>query len=184
MVPCNNCYSLLPHKPVSVDWLYCVHVSRPKFGSLTKAPLPFSSLRPLKDSQVSRPPGVREAFTFLNVHIYPTVPLSNLIKMPSTSLNWAQSALSLQFSRSVGHDWATDLIWSVHVSSLAQSCMTLCHSIDCTPPGSSVHEILLATILEGVAIFYSRGYSWSWYQTCGSCISCIGKQILYHYAAC
>ena len=101
MVPCNNCYSLLPHKPVSVDWLYCVHVSGPKFGSLTKAPLPFSSLRPLKDSQVSRPPGVQEAFTFLNVHIYPTVPLSNLIKMPSTSLNWAQSALSLQFSRSV-----------------------------------------------------------------------------------
>ena len=29
-----------------------------------------------------------------------------------------------------------------------QLCLTLCDSMDCSPPGSSVHEILLARILE------------------------------------
>ena len=38
-----------------------------------------------------------------------------------------------------------------------QSCTTLCHPMD--PPGSSVHEILQARILEWVAIFSSRGSS-------------------------
>ena len=34
-----------------------------------------------------------------------------------------------------------------------QSCPTLCDPIDSSPPGSSVHEILQARILEQVAIF-------------------------------
>ena len=40
-----------------------------------------------------------------------------------------------------------------------QSCLTLCDLMDCSPLGSSVHEILQARILEWVAIFSSRGYS-------------------------
>ena len=39
---------------------------------------------------------------------------------------------------------------------LLQSCSTLCDTIDCSPPGSSVHEILQARILEWVAISFSR----------------------------
>ena len=35
---------------------------------------------------------------------------------------------------------------------VAQSCPTLCHSLDCSTPGSSVHGILQARILEWVAI--------------------------------
>ena len=35
---------------------------------------------------------------------------------------------------------------------LLQSCLTLCDPTDCSPPGSSVHGILQARILEGVAI--------------------------------
>ena len=38
----------------------------------------------------------------------------------------------------------------------AQSCPTLCNSMDCNPPGSSVHGIFQARILEGVAISYSK----------------------------
>ena len=34
------------------------------------------------------------------------------------------------------------------VCSVAQSCLTLCHPMDYSPPGSSVHEILQARILE------------------------------------
>ena len=42
---------------------------------------------------------------------------------------------------------------------VAQLDSTLCHPIDCSPPGSSVHGILQARILEWVAIFSSRGPS-------------------------
>ena len=50
----------------------------------------------------------------------------------------------------------------------------------CSLPGSSVHGIFQARILEWVAISYSRGSSQARDRTCVSCISCIGLQILYH----
>ena len=39
-----------------------------------------------------------------------------------------------------------------YMSEVAQSCPTLCDSMDCSPPGSSVREILQARVLEWVAI--------------------------------
>ena len=51
--------------------------------------------------------------------------------------------------------------------------------MDCSPSGFSVHEIFQERILEWVAISSSRGSSWSRNWTCFSCISCIGRQILY-----
>ena len=42
---------------------------------------------------------------------------------------------------------------------VAQSCPTLCDRMDCSLPGSSVHGILQARILEWVAIPFSRGPS-------------------------
>ena len=45
------------------------------------------------------------------------------------------------------------------VCEVAQSCPTLCDPVDCSPPGSSVHGILQARILEWVAISFSRGSS-------------------------
>ena len=39
----------------------------------------------------------------------------------------------------------------VHAKSL-QSCSTLCNPTDCSPPGSSVHEIFQARILEWIAM--------------------------------
>ena len=38
---------------------------------------------------------------------------------------------------------------------VAQSCLTLCKPMDCSLPGSSVHRISRARILERVAIFSS-----------------------------
>ena len=38
-----------------------------------------------------------------------------------------------------------------------QWCLTLCDPMDCSPPGSSIHEILQARILEWVAMPLSRG---------------------------
>ena len=41
-------------------------------------------------------------------------------------------------------------------SEVAQSCPTLCDPLDCSPPGSSIHGIFQARILEWVAISFSR----------------------------
>ena len=54
--------------------------------------------------------------------------------------------------------------WHLHKpseseSEVAQSCLTLCGPVECSLPGSSIHEILQARILEWVAISFSRGSS-------------------------
>ena len=61
-----------------------------------------------------------------------------------------------------------------------QSCLTLCNSVDCNPPGSSVHGILQARILEGVAMSSSRGSFQLRDQTRVSYASCICRWVLYH----
>ena len=40
---------------------------------------------------------------------------------------------------------------------VAQSCLTLCDPMDCSPPGFSVHGILQVRILEWAVISFSRG---------------------------
>ena len=52
-----------------------------------------------------------------------------------------------------------------------RSHLTFCHPMDCSPPGSSVHGILQARILEWAAISFSRGSSWPRDQTRVSCIA-------------
>ena len=52
---------------------------------------------------------------------------------------------------------------------VTQLCPTLCDLVDCSPPGSSVHGILQARILEWVAISFSRGFSPPRDQTQVSC---------------
>ena len=42
---------------------------------------------------------------------------------------------------------------------VSQSCPTLCNSMDCSLPGSSVHRIFQARVLEWGAISFSRGSS-------------------------
>ena len=49
--------------------------------------------------------------------------------------------------------------FSVHVRLVAQSCPMLCDPLDYSPPGSSVHGILQARILEWIAVSSSRGSS-------------------------
>ena len=53
----------------------------------------------------------------------------------------------------------------------AQSCPTLCNPMDCSRPGSSVHGILQARILEWVAISFSRGTSRPRDWTHASCLA-------------
>ena len=66
---------------------------------------------------------------------------------------------------------------------LVQSCPTLCDPMDCSPPGSSVHGIFQARILEWVATSFSRGSSWPRDEThvSVSSVSCIGKWIFFFF---
>ena len=59
---------------------------------------------------------------------------------------------------------------AVHISKCVQY-----DSMTCNPPGSSVHGIFQARILEWVAISFSRGYSRPRDPTRISCVSSIGR---------
>ena len=63
------------------------------------------------------------------------------------------------------------LSWDVRVCLVAQSCLTVYDPMDCSPPGSSVHGILQARILEWVAMPFSRGSSQPRDRTQVSCIA-------------
>ena len=71
-----------------------------------------------------------------------------------------------------------ELLDSNHLCCLiSKLCLTLCHSMDCSLPGSPVHGIFQARVLEWVATSYSRRSSQPRDQTCVSCISCIGRWV-------
>ena len=62
---------------------------------------------------------------------------------------------------------------------VATLCLTSCDPMDCSPPGSFVHGISQARMLERVAISFSRVSS---RPRDGTCISCLSRRILYHGA--
>ena len=61
---------------------------------------------------------------------------------------------------------------------LLQSRPTLNNPMDCSLPGSPVHGILQARILEWVAMPSSGGSSQPRDQTCISLVSCFGRDVL------
>ena len=77
-----------------------------------------------------------------------------------------------QVSRTTGRffiSWTTrealNIVFDIDIE-VAQSCLTLCDPMDCSLPGSSVHGIFQARVLEWVAISFSRRSSqprdWTW----------------------
>ena len=52
--------------------------------------------------------------------------------------------------------WSVEKLSSMKLVKVAQSYPTLCDPMGCSPPGSSVHGILQARILEWVAFPFSR----------------------------
>ena len=63
------------------------------------------------------------------------------------------------------------LVWSflLAFAIVVKLCLTFCDPMNCSPPGSPVHRILQATILEWVTISFSRGSSQPRDQTCICC---------------
>ena len=85
----------------------------------------------------------------------------------STSLGTSFSQISPQLTRMLFYHQGFPLLL------LNRSVMSHCNHIDCSPPGSSVHEIIQARLLEWVAISFSRGSFWPRDQTSFSCVSCL-----------
>ena len=82
-------------------------------------------------------------------------PVSKWMKAQCSSLFWVflQPTLSLFFKiENFIFYWGSGGL-------VAKSCLTLCNPIDCSPPDSSVHGILQGSILQWVAISFSRGSS-------------------------
>ena len=97
------------------------------------------------------------------------------------SSGWKSASCFLLMSVTGPCPWETFpccVLWAVlrfgntlckHAKSL-QSCPTLCDPTDCSLPGSSVHGILQAGILEWVAVPSMRGFSQPMDRTQVSCI--------------
>jgi len=66
-----------------------------------------------------------------------------------------QAPPSLGFSRQE-HWTGLPFPSPMHESEVAQSCPTLCNTMDCSLPGSSVHGIFQARVLEWGAIAFSK----------------------------
>ena len=97
------------------------------------------------------------------------VKIGNRDSMKRVSIAIEQLLLGLLGFRKSG----MGLLWANILKSeseVAQSCLTLCDPMDCSLPGSSVHGIFQAILLEWIAISFSRGYSQPRYQTRVSCI--------------
>jgi len=64
-----------------------------------------------------------------------------------------------------------EITWPYMVVESLSHVWQICDSMDCSPPGSSVHAIFQARILERVAISFSRGSSGPRNRTQVSCIA-------------
>ena len=67
--------------------------------------------------------------------------------------------MTLLGGKCLGHEGGTFMNRIEESESVAELCPTLCNSMDCSPPGSFVHGIPQARILEWAAIPFSRGSS-------------------------
>ena len=86
--------------------------------------------------------------------------IQNEIRELKTAIKWVGDQLiDVQKQVILRCDWNSIQFWVESESEVAQSCPTLCDPMDCSPPGSSVHGIFQARILEWAAISFSRGSS-------------------------
>ena len=100
--------------------------------------------------------------------LLPFCPISLFLSLSCSTSNWVVENF-LKFLQILCCYWVTQMY------------LTLCNSMDCSLPGSSVHRILQARILEWVVISSSRESSRPRDQIWVSFVSCIGRWLLYHW---
>ena len=111
-------------------------------------------------------------FTVAKTQKWPECPLGDerAQKMRALLGLVAQSCLTSQpRGLKLREDWH---IYTIDTRCLVtRLCPAACDPMDCSLPGSSVHGILQARVLEWVAISFSRGSSWPRDRTHVSCVS-------------
>ena len=84
-------------------------------------------------------------------------------QLPAVSRGWGAEFFQNMFFEAAAHWrlWISvgALFFFFFCAQLLQSCPNVCNPVDCSLPGSSVHWIFQARILEGVAISFFRGSS-------------------------
>ena len=107
----------------------------------------------------------------------------SLVPLPFLKPAWTSGSSRFMYCWSLAWRILSILLLVCEMSAIVFSCVQLfSYPMDCSSPGSSVHGILQARILEWVAIFFLWGSSPPRDQTHVSCVPCLGRQILYHWA--
>ena len=70
---------------------------------------------------------------------------------PRVPVPWTARRSNQSILKEIGPEYSEELI-----SEVAQWCLTLCDPMDCSLPGSSIHGIFQARILQWVAISFSK----------------------------
>ena len=103
-------------------------------------------------------------FFFLAFSIFIWYVDVNLFAFILLGIYWASSGLQTFCRYIFEHFNATFYLCSLSGTSIAakllQSCLTLCDTIDGSPPGSLIPGILQARTLEWVAISFSNAWKW------------------------
>ena len=156
--PSPSCSNLCPLSPIISSSVF------PFSFCLQSFPAPGSFLRNWLFASGSQSIGASvSAVLPVNIQDWFPLGLTGLIFLKSKRLSRVFSnttaekhqffgALPSLWSKSHIHTW-------VRVSEVTQSCPTLCDPIDCSLPGSSVHGIFQAIVLEWIAISFSMGSS-------------------------
>ena len=106
---------------------------------------------------------IHPTYTGMHIHMLLLLICFSRVRLCATPQTAAhQAPLSLGFSSKnigVGCHFLLQCMKVKSESEVAQSCLTLSDSMDCSPAGSSVHGIFQATVLEWVAISFSDTYA-------------------------
>ena len=161
------------------QWMLSVHLHRAKLQ-------PGCEIKSQKCAPPKETTGTNSKMILFLKPLHLAHLCSPLLKHANSSACQSPASASCLFSYSLSSVLSHDLFFyrgslplHMHAKSL-QLCPTLCDPLDRSLPGSSVHGIFQARILEQVAISFSRGSSQPRDRTCVSFISCIGRRVLHH----
>ena len=122
---------------------------------------------------------------FWNFHFCRLRRLFGPLEIPCEFEDWLFIFAQRLLEFSYGFHWIYRLLWVVLVL-VAQSCPTLCDPMDCSLPGSSVHGIFQAIVLEWIAISFSSGWIFLTQESnpglphCRQALNCLNHQAYKH----
>ena len=126
----------------------------------------WMKLEPIIQSEITQKEKHQYSMLLLLLLLLSRFSRVQLCATPQTEAH--QAPLSLGFSRQEHWSGCHFLLQCMKVkteSEVAQLCLTLSDPMDCSPPGSSVHGIFQARVLECVAIAFSMLYDSYYYSS-------------------